>query len=638
MKQSNQRPLASQALFHSAAVVVHGWGAMNGGSTHQVRSREARMKQSNQRPLLLLAAVALLALGGCTSDEAKRGERPVADGGAGSGGPVRGDWMVRWLLADPESLNPLTSSDSSSSEVQGAIVVTLLTMDPATLEFVPFAAESLPEISEDHLTYRFRIRPDVTFADGRPLTVEDVLFSLKAIKNPEVNAPHLRNYYQSVVAAEAVGERTVEFRAAEPYFRNDVVLGGIPLLPRHFYDPNGELDGVTVAELVDWENLGEEKRARAARFAESFNRDYHRQILGAGAYELRDPEANLLTGERIILDHRKDYWAPGDPVRGDGWVDRFFFRVINNQDAALVSLKAGTLDLMTLTPLQHLKQTNTPGFAERFEKVESYTPSYSYIGWNQKRPIFRDRTVRQAIAHLVDRDRIIEKVLFGLGEKIDSPVYRFRPEYDEDLEGYEFDPQRARRMLDEAGWKDEDGNGVREKTIDGKKTPLRFEIISNSGNQIRKNVGLIVVSELRRAGIGASFREVDWSIMLERVSTFDYDAVILGWAMSVSEPDLYQIWHSSQAVRGGSNHVAFVNEEADRILEEYRRTFDPEKRIELYDELQEIIRREAPYTFLFMQKSVTAYDTRFRGTTWYKTGGPNLAEWWVPAPLQRYGQ
>ncbi|MGH7803760.1 MAG: ABC transporter substrate-binding protein, partial [Candidatus Binatia bacterium] len=192
-------------------------------------------------------------------------------------------------------------------------------------------------------------------------------------------------------------------------------------------------------------------------------------------------------------------------------------------------------------------------------------------------------------------------------------------------------------LLDDAGWVDRDGDGVREKTIHGKPVPLRFELISNSGNAIRKNIGLIIVSEFRRAGIDASFRELDWSIMLQRLDNREYDAVIIGWQFSPAEPDLYQIWHSTQTARGGSNHVNFVNAEVDRLLVEYRREFEEQKRIELYRRVQEIIHEEAPYDFLFMSKAVTAYDRRFRGVRWFKTGSTNTGEWWVPLAEQRYG-
>lgn len=553
-----------------------------------------------------------------------------------SSAAVRGDWLVDWALSDPESLNPLTSNDAASNAVLGFLMTSMLGLDPKTLEQIPVAATGLPEISADHLIYTFHLRPDVTFGDGTPATVDDVLFSLKAVKNPEVNAPFARNYFLSIVDARALDRHTIQFRCAEPYFHNDFVLGSMSILPRRFYDPDGDLDPVSVADLVKWAELAPDKKRRAERFAKQFNEGYHRRVLGGGAFVLKDPEHDIITGERIVLRHRDGFWAPGDALRGDAWVDRILFRVINNPDAALVALKAGTLDLMSLTPLQHLKQTGTPGFRARFKKEIAYTPTYSYIGWNELRPMFRETAVRRALARFIDRDRIIQKVLFGFGEKIDSPVYRFSQEYDTDIKGYEFDPELGRRELDEAGWIDSDG--VRDKLVDGKRVRLRFEVISNSGNQIRKNVGLIVTDELRRAGVDATFRELDWSILLSRIENFDYDAVILGWQFSPVDPDLYQIWHSSQAVPGGSNHVAFKNAEADRILVEYRRTFDKQRRIQLYRRLQEIIHDEAPYAFLFMQKGISAVDRRFRNTNWYPTGGPLVNEWWVPLPEQRYGR
>ncbi len=149
-------------------------------------------------------------------------------------------------------------------------------------------------------------------------------------------------------------------------------------------------------------------------------------------------------------------------------------------------------------------------------------------------------------------------------------------------------------------------------------------------------MGLVVIDEMKRAGIDASFRGVDWSIMLGQVKRFDYDAVILGWGMGLSPPDPYQLWHSSQAVEGGSNHVYFKNEEVDEILEAYRVEFDYAKRKVLIDRFQEIISAEQPYTFLFMQRAITAWDRRFHGVTWYPTGSTDMNEWWVPLAGQRY--
>jgi peptide/nickel transport system substrate-binding protein len=582
---------------------------------------------------VLAALVLCVACSG--TDERSGIAAPVRTAGADAG-PVRGDWLIEWLLADPESLNPVTSNDVASSTVLGPIMSSLNGQDPETLDPIPVVAE-LPTVSPDHLTYTFTMRDGATFADSRPVTIEDAVFSFKVIKNPEVNAAAMRNYFLSVRDVRPLDARTFAVDCSEPYFRNDRILGGVPLLPRHFYDPAGDLEGITVGELAAWESIPPAKKERAIRFATQFNRDFHRKVLGAGAYGLVDPERDIVTGERILLRHRPDFWAPGDALRGDGWVDRILYRVINNADAALVSLKAETLDYMTLTPLQHLKQTNTPGFEARYARHDGFVPSYLYIGWNALRPVFADKRVRQALAHFVDRDRIIQKVVFGFAEKVDSPVYRFSPEYNTVIRGYEFDPAAGRRLLDEAGWQDADGDGIRDKMIDGKRVPFRFEMISNSGNAIRRNIGLVVTDELRRAGIDASFREVDWSIMLQQLDHQDFDAVIIGWQFSAADPDLYQIFHSSQAVPGGSNYVSFKNPEADQILVAYRREFDKDKRIQLYSRLQEVIHEEAPYGFLYMPKSIEAYSRRFRDVHWYPSGQTLTLQWWVPLALQKYG-
>ena len=590
----------------------------------------------------LLGMLWLLGCGGPQDAQPKESARPGLEPGAEApadeGDPVRGDWLVLDLLADPENLNPFTSSDHGASRVLAWIFPSLLSIDPETLEQIPVLARELPEVSGDHLTYTFRLRDDVTFADGKPMTAEDVLFSLKVIRHPKVAAPHLRNYFDSVRDAEVVDSRTVRMHLGQVYFRNRWTLGSITPLPRHYYDPEGLLEGIGVAELNDWEALSPERRERAERFAKQFNEDFQRNPLGAGAYVLEDPERDFVTGERIVLRHRPDFWAPGDTDVGDAWVDRVVFRIINDREAQLVALKAGDLDyIQKITPIQATRQTNDARFTARFGKHADVRASYTYVGWNQKRPIFQDARVRRALSHLVDKQNLVDKVLFGLGRTVEGPIFSGRPEYNQDLEPWVYDPAKAKALLAEAGWKDTDGDGILDKEIDGERVSLRFEIITNSGNDERKKIGLTVIDSFKRAGIDASFRSVDWSIMLDQVGRFDFDAVILGWVSgAATPPDAYQIWHSSQAVEQGSNHVAFENEEVDAILEAYRVEFDEARRKELYDRFQEILYEEQPYTFLYEPSWVAVWDRRFAGVRWYPGLGTEFSEWWVPEAERKY--
>ena len=553
-------------------------------------------------------------------------ERAYDEVGAG---PVTGDWLLVHMLSDPEQLNPLTSNDAGASSILGYIFQGLLTRDPRTLELKPLLAESRPVISKDKLTYTFKIRRDATFQDGHPLTGEDVLFSIKALKCPLVNAPFIRVYYASVVDAQLVDDYTIRFITKEPYFLNEDVLGGIDVLPRHFYDPENLLKDVTVRELSrGYSRLPDNVR----RFANNFNKNYNRNPMGSGPYKFQ----SWKTGQEVILVRDQTYWGKGKPGIDQPYLDVYRYRVINNLDAALVRLKSGGLDTMNLQPLQHLRQTKSKRFRKNYQKLLYFSPGFTYIGWNNAHPIFRDKRVRKAMTYLTNRKQLVKTILFGFGQVIDSPIYRFRPEYDETLASYPYDPEKALGLLREAGWKDTDGDGVLDKVIDGKSTPFRFEIKFNSGNTIRKSVVLTLQDELKRHGISVTVRQLDWTIFLDDVRNHKFDAMVLGWAMSVRDPDSFQVWHSSQAENKGSNMISYKNARVDKILEEYRREFDPKKRIELYREFQQILHDEQPYTFLFMGKSISAVHRRLRGVEVLPIGGLRPLEWWVPRSSQKY--
>ncbi len=559
----------------------------------------------------------------------------ISDGGSQAtidvknpGAPVTGDWLIIHALSDPEQLNPLTSNDASASTINQNIFQSLLTRDPRSLELKPLIATARPAIAEDKLSYSFKIRRDVHFQDGRPLTGEDVLFSIKAIKCPLVNAPFLRVYFDSVVDAQLVDEYSIRFTIREPYFLNESVLGGIDVLPRHYYDPENLLKDVSIADL---RKPVDELPAGVKKFADNFNRNFSRNPMGSGPYKF----GSWKTGREIELIRDLDYWGNGKEGIDQPYLDRYKYRIINNPDAALVRLKSGSLDEMGLTPVQHVRGTDSQRFRSQFRKYDYFSPNYSYIGWNNDHPIFRDKQVRKAMTHFTNRKQMVKTILFGLGEVVEGPIYFFRPEYDKALPSYAYDPAKAMQLLTEAGWRDSDGDGVLDKVIDGENIPFRFEIKVNSGNPTRKSVALSLQDELRRYGIAATVRELDWTIFLGDVKTRKFDAVLLGWAMPVSEPDAYQVWHSSQSANNGSNHIAYKNARVDQILEQYRREFDEQKRIALYQEFQQILSDEQPYTFLFVGKSVVAVQRRIQGVEVLPVGLHPI-EWWVPQASQRY--
>jgi len=579
------------------------------------------------------AAFCLLLLVGCrsgqeTETESRGSSSSVSQPDAGK--PATGDWLISHSLSDPEQLNPLTSNDASASEILQYIFQSLLTRDPRSLELKPLIAVARPAISADRRRYTFTIRRDAHFQDGTPLSGEDVLFSIKAIKCPLVNAPFLRVYFDSVVDARLLGEFTIQFSIKEPYFLNESVLGGIDVLPRHYYDPANLLKDVTLADL---RNPVDQLSANIKKFAEDFNKNYSRNPMGSGPYKFQ----SWKTGREIELVRDEKYWGYGKAGVDQPYLDRYKYRIINNLDAALVTLKSGGLDEMNLNPVQHTRGTGSERFKSEFQKYDYFAPNFSYIGWNNEHPIFRDKRVRKAMTYFTNRKQMVRTILFGLGEVVEGPIYFFRPEYDKSLPSYDYDPKKGLELLQQAGWSDSDGDGILDKVVDGRKVPFRFEIKVNAGNTTRKSVALVLQDELKKHGIAAAVRELDWTIFLADVTARKFDAILLGWAMSVNEPDAYQVWHSSQAANKGSNHISFKNARADRILEQYRREFDERKRIELYREFQRILSDEQPYTFLFVGKSVSAVHQRIRGVE-VLPGGLRSIDWWVPSPAQKYGQ
>jgi peptide/nickel transport system substrate-binding protein len=557
----------------------------------------AALLELNMKRFAFAALFALplfsLACGGspATPPAAPAPAAPAADAET----PVPGDWLVSHLPVEMPHLNPITSSDAYATRIMAYIFEGLLDRDPETLEMVPLIAKSW-EISEDHLTYTFHLRDDAKFSDGTPITAHDVKFTYDVIMDPKTDAPHLRNYFNSVASCEAVDDFTVRYTCSEPYFLHLLMLGSIEVLPRHVYGTG------------------------------DFNQARLRDPLGSGPYVLE----SWKTGQEIVLTRNPGYWNAGArPV----WLDKHVFRVITDDNAAFQVLSRGDLDLMAIRPEDWVDRANTPNFNAKFNKESFYVPSFGYIGWNARRPQFADKRVRRALTMLLDRETILDTIYHGLARPLSAGIMPDTPEYNAAILPHPFDPAAAAALLDEAGWVDSDGDGLRDK--DG--VPFRFETLITDGSPSVEAMLTLFQEELKRVGIRLEIRVSDWAAMVERVQKREFDSMMMGWQMT-PDPDPYQLWHSSQA-DAGSNYVGFVNEEADRLIEQNRVNFNRDERAALMQRFHEIMHEEQPYTFLFSAQSLVAVDKRLHGVVFHPMvpSYPRL-EWYVPASLQRYGK
>ena len=443
--------------------------------------------------------------------------------------PVRGDWFIIHELSDPQGLNPYTTSDEASQKIYRLIFESLLQQDFETLELIPLLAESLPQASPDHLSYTYRLRDGIHFADGRPLTAQDVIFSLKAVKNPlVVDAAHLRNYFEDVKDAVALDERTIQISMLRPNFLAEYYIGvDLRIIPKHIYDPRNLTDRYTFAELLDTGLIT--KNPAIQEYAEWFGKpELGREkefLIGSGPYRFDE----WRTEEYIKLSRNETYWNRGNSKWTASYADKLVFKTINDRTTAVSAVKNGDIDFIEYVPPRMFEELVDTTATPYLEKNEYEKGSFLYIGWNLRRPILADKRVRQAFSHLVDVKMLINNVMLGHAIPTNTFVTRGRPEYDTTLRSYEYNPQKARQLLAEAGWKDSNGDGVLDKVINGQRRDMEFSFLLNAGNETRQNIALLLVDEFRKSGIRIRVQSLEWSVFLENLKSYQFDAFIGGW-------------------------------------------------------------------------------------------------------------
>ncbi|MCC6488092.1 MAG: peptide-binding protein [Candidatus Hydrogenedentes bacterium] len=530
-------------------------------------------------------------------EPAPGGETPPAT--ADEGTPVDGDWVIIRLPVEPQHLNTLLdTADAYCARISMDIFDSLLDMDKDTFELKPMLAERY-EVSEDHLMYTFFMRKDAKFSDGTPVTAKDVKFTFDAIQNTKNETADLRNYFQDVTAVDLLDDYTIRFTCNKPYFRHLVMLSGMPVYPMHVYSQGDFNTGA-----------------------------FNRKPMGSGPYVFDSWETN----QQIVLTRNDSAWNPSTK----GHPSKLVYKIITDDNAAFQVLERQELDVMGLTQEQWENRASTPQFEAKFNKHKywgrtGYAASYGYIGWNMRKPQFADKRVRQALTMLLDREEILETVLFGLGKQVSGPSDLNSREYDNSIAPWPFDPEKAKTLLDEAGWIDHDSDGTRDK--DG--MPFSFEFMLPPGNVEMQTMATVFQEELKRAGINMRIRNIEWAAFIETITKREFDAVTLLWAIPPdSEP--YQIWHSSQAEKG-SNYPGYKNPEVDKLLEDIRVEFDREKRIPMFHRIHAILHDEQPYTFLWSTYALAAVDKRFQGVKVHRLG-LDSKEWWVPLAEQRYSE
>jgi len=508
-----------------------------------------------------------------------------------------GDGLIWCIQIEPGTLNDIVTSATWATRwiMSNNIFESMVEYEPDAFKYRGKLAEKF-SISDDGLEIYFKLRDDIYFSDGKPITIDDVIFTFRTITDPNVDASSYANYFRDVDRYEKINDKEIKFHMKKVYFLSFGFLGSMPIHPKHIYQ---------------YKNASE------------FNNRVSNPV-GSGPFVFEKWDV----GRQVVLKRNDNYWGQKPKI------NKIIYRFITNDTAALQSLLAGEIDYLRPMPDQFAEKAQDEKFREKFYCLSYWDASntgYFWIGWNQARPFFADKKVRLAMTHLIDREAIKIHILRNPETRIPTgPFYIYGPQGDPNIKPWPYDVEKAKQLLDEAGWIDHDGDGIRDK--DGVKFIFKYMIVS--GTQIHEQMAKLVKDSAAQVGIEVIIDPYEWSVFSDKVKNREFDAVNMAWGGSVEE-DPYQIWHSSQIGNRGSNSVGFNNPQADAIIEEARRTLDENKRNELYHQFHRIIHEEQPYTFVYTRPEQRFLDKRFDNVKIHKLG-INELEWYVPKDKQKY--
>jgi ABC-type transport system substrate-binding protein len=470
---------------------------------------------------------------------------------------------------EPTTLSPLSSVDGYTPQVHSYIFESLLDRDLDTYEWKPSLATEW-KISKDKRIFEFKLRPGVKWEDGVEFTAEDVKFSYDVIFTDDYKAIQVRSFYEAVKSVEVLDKYSVRFIVKDDYFLNFDVCAGIQVLPKHFYgDPKNRPD-------------------------------FNKKLIGTGPYMFTKYDK----GQKIILIKKKDWWGTQvSPEKDSYLIPKVTLKFVTEENVQLELLKKGDLDYLGLRPEGFIKKTEGKLWEGKIVKVktENKTPKgFNFIGWNMKHPILKDREVRKALAMLFNRPLMEDKFEYNLSEYATGPIYVQSDYANHDIKPVEFNTKGALEVLNKAGWKDSDKDGLLDKVINGKKTQLSITILEPLQDMMKYLT--IYKEDALKAGVEINIKNIEWNSFVKLLDEKKFEAVRLAWGGGGVEIDPKQIWHSSSSGGSGSNFISYSNPEVDKLIDQSRKLYEKEKRIPLLRRVHELISNDYPYVFFFNSK------------------------------------
>ena len=454
------------------------------------------------------------------------------------------------MSSSPSRLNPILANDSASSEISDWLFNGLFKYDKDGTPTVDLA-KSYEFKTPTHLI--IKLKEDVLWHDNVKFTSKDVIFTYEKIIDPKV-FNSIKSNFQQVKSVKALDDYTIEVIYSQAYFKA-LETWMVGILPYHI--------------LKDEENI----------MTSSFNKN----PIGTGSYKLKE----FKTAQDIELIANENYFE-GKPK-----IDKILYKFLPDPNTSFLYLKQKNLDMGGLSPMQIDRQIDDT-FKKNYTIIQKPSFAYTYLGFNLKDEKFKDIRIRQALSLAIDRQELVDILFFGYGQICNGPFLPNSFAFNDNVKTITQNIEKAKALLKEAGY---DENN-----------PFTFELVTNTGNDIRINTAQILQYQLQKAGVIMKIRVMEWQAFLNTVvHPRNFETVLLGWALALM-PDAYPLWHSSSDKLGGFNLVSYKNEKVDKLIEKGSETIDKNELGKIYKELFQIISDDLPYLFLYIPDAITVIN------------------------------
>lgn len=533
--------------------------------------------------------------------------------------------IVNHWTSDPDNLHPTNGRTASRTWILSLTHNYLLTSDAIHLKLAPDLAVSLPEVSEDGLSFTYTLRSDAKWDDGSPITVDDVIFTYKVNKCPLVDNVTQKSYMENLkeITVDAVNPMRFTMVMKRPYVQSVGITTNLPIIQQKYYDPNGVFSHYTFEQLDDANFVNTAQEDIKSWCVEFNSGKYGNDVSmfnGSGPYKV----TSWTRGQSMILEKKSNHWMEAIPDKQPyqtAYPDKIIFKIVTDANAQILELKSQDIDVSVWLSTQNLLDLERDSnFTKNYNYRYTRSYNFNYIGLNMKpdgvkrKKIFDDVRVRQAASYLIPIDDIIQIVYSGKAEQWNSAIPPFKAGYNHNLPLIKYDFQKAKQLLTEAGWTDTDGDNILDKVIDGKRQKLQVELIVSMGGKFVEQMAEMVVGELRKAGFEATLSQMDLSTLMNKVTQHDFDMYMGAWSGSFLPDDYTQLWHTGSWANGGSNYTGFGNAQTDALIDSIKTTVNDSVRLPMVERLHKAIYEQQPYIMIFSSTRKVVVHKRFGNT------------------------